>query len=1028
LHINKFLIATLVAGLLAPQILADLRELPYKEKYETPEFSFNFQPIYPLVIGEEARLNLRSALAVEEVTIYLPDGSKVELEKKIDVWSGKFKVSKNFKEGWQPLYIYLKHRVPLHYKTLADQMLELLRLPTETRYKTELLAKRIWIRAFKPPPITPLPAPPVALRPKEVSPEAFALEVYPTAEAVSPEAAGLIIKGTRLFSFSSKSIEGTKEGYLPGVNREESLRINVSGKAQETDIDANFFSTSTIGTTQVASQEQKISIKLSHASTEAYFGDFTADLTDTEFSKLNKVLSGIKLSGNYPAWGFKAIASNPQGQSQFFKAYGDGTQGPYNLGSSPVVIDSERVYVDGIWQKRGDDYLVDYNAGTITFKTHTIIKTSIIEVYYDYRQTLYQHSTYALRTYSQINPNLKMGASWIDDSDSLKDAEDIFLNQTSGTIEPQSHYIIGVDGSFKGSDLLSAQGEVAYSEKKTNILSADSPKDIGKAAKLETISKTGPFELQTKFKRIGPQFEPAAEALPKQDLLEYSGLLNFNPNNVFLASANYGSEKYAQGGTSFKNIYRNAKAKLAPPKLPALEYRLDELEESNDPVPPYTEIDRLTTKNSYELTHTLGHLNLSAQAINEKRLNRTPSLEATIYKTENFGLSTVGLEIITLAANLELKDTELPSGLTPFTRTYNLNLSATPRKEYLASVSLNYIDDSQDGVTNVTDLVFRADPSEKVKTDGKYTISSVKETFSSSQEGVIKNVGSFRLELRPTPPLRLRYYYKPNYTLVARTQNISYNNETQQYEINWLFLSSAMLGATLNTNKGFIVDKTDYPNYRRLDQTLDSRSTLYTLKAAPLRFLSTEFNYIIDDSTGNKLQIPATLESYARSNTSAQEFNATVKTSLSERFAIDSSYSNKISRQGSEEIWDDVQNTITQTESIKGIWNLSDFWTFSVSYAYSQSRNFLAITNRDTYTLSPGAGFIYRFGDTFRVDGDYTYSKSFAGASTEKHTYSLRAKYDVSEYLHVSLRGDREVSLLPDYKTADFSGNVEINL
>lgn len=1024
---SRFILVFLI---LCGSALADLRELPYREKYETSEFSLNFQPVYPLVIGEETRLNLKTSLAAEDITLYLPDGTKTALEKRADFWTGKFTVSKSFKEGWQPIYIYLKHRVPLHYKTFADQMLTLFRFPTETRYQTELLAKRIWVRAFKPPPITPLPAPGTAPapQPKEASPEAFALEVYPTSEAVSPEAAPLIIRGTRLFSFSSNSIEGTKEGYLPGVNREESLRINVSGQVSETDIDANFFSTSVIGTTQVASQEQKISIKLSRASTEAYFGDFTADLTDTEFSRLNKVLSGIKLSGNYPTWSFKALASNPQGQSKLFKTYGDGTQGPYNLGSSPVVIDSERVYVDGVVQKRGDDYIVDYNAGTVTFKTRTILKTSILEVDYDYRQTLYQHTTYALRTAARINPNLKLGVSWIDDSDLLKDAENIFLNQTSGTIEPQSHYILGGDFSFNPSELLLAQGEVAYSEKKPHLITDYSQKDIGKAAKLETVSRAGPFELQTKFKRIGPQFEPAAEALPKQDLLEYSGLLNFNPNNVFLSSANYGNEKYAQGGTTFKNILRGAQFKLAPPKLPSLKYQLNELEESNDPVPPYSAIDRLTTKNSYELIHTLGILNLSAQAATEKRLNRAPSLEATIYNTKNFGLSTAGLEKITLAANLELKDTELPSGLKPITRTYNLNLAATPRKEYLASVALNYIDDSQDGVTNVTDLTYRAEPGEIIKTDGKYTISSVKETFSSSQEGVIKNTGSFKLELRPAPPLRLRYYYKPNYTVVARTQNISYNNETQQYEANLMLFSSAMIGATFNTNKGFIVDKTDYPSYRRLDQTLDSRSSLYTLKAAPLRFLSTEFNYIVDESTGDKLQIPATLESYARTHTSAREFNAAIKTSLSERFAIDSSYSNKIAKQGSGEAWDDAQNTLTQTLSLKGILNLSDFWTFSASYAYSQSSNLLAAANRDTYTLSPGAGFIYRFVDVFRMDGDYTYSKSYAGAATERYTYSLRAKYDISEYLHVSLLGNREESYQPDYKTTDISGNVEINL
>jgi hypothetical protein len=999
---------------------AALRDLPYKEKYEAQEFSIKFQPVYPLVIGEETQLNLSTQLAAEDITIHLPDGSEIHLEKKLDLWTGKFAVSEDFKEGWQAFHIYIKHRVPIGYKPFFDQVLEFFRLPTETRYKSELLAKRIWVRAFLPlpPPVTKLPAV-TTLEALPLSPEAQAI----MAETVTPEVVPLTIKGTRLFSFTSKSIEGTKEGYIPGINREESLRINVSGKVSDTDVDANFFSTSSLSTTQVASQEQKISIKLSRASTEAYFGDFTADLTDCEFSRLNQVLSGVKLSGDYEKWSFKVLASTPQGQSRLDKMYGNGTQGPYALSSAPVVIDSEQVWLDGVLQKRGNDYEIDYQAGTVTFNSRTILKTSIIEIDYDYRSTLYNHSTYAVRTKAAVSPQLKLGATWIDDSDSLKDAQGIFQNQASGTLEPQSHYIVGMDGSLGFSDLLIAQGEVAYSEKRPRLITQSGSQDIGKAAKLDTISVLGPFGLQTRFKRIGPKFEPAAEALPKQDLWEYGGLLTYRPNSLLFSSLNLASEKFTQAGTRFNNVNRNAKLKLS-----VLQYLWDEFTESNDPVPPYAPFDRLTIKNTYDLTHTAGHLNLSAQTKDERRISRSPSEEVTTYKTNSFGLSTAGLEKFTASANLELKETLLPSGTTPYTRTYNLNLSASPQKEYLASVALNYIDDSQDGITNVTDLTYRAEPSEKLRTDGKYTITSVKETFGASQEGVLKNVGSFKLELRPLPSLRLRYYYKPNYTLVSRTQNLSYNNETQQYEFNWAVLASAMLGATYKTNQVFSVDKTDYPNYRRRDSSSDSRSQLYSLKAAPLRFLSCELNFNLDDSISYALLAPATLEAYQRTNTSAQEFNTSIKTSLSERFAIDSSYNQKLSLSGTDEAKNDQTNTLSQTGSLKGIWNTTDFLTVSLSYAYTLTTNFLAVANQETYTHTPGAGFIYRYGDAFRLDGDYSYSRSFAGAVTEKQLYSLRGKYDISEYLHITLRMDREISFQPDYKTSDFYGNIEINL
>ncbi|MFA4905898.1 MAG: hypothetical protein WC645_05290 [Candidatus Margulisiibacteriota bacterium] len=1007
---------------------ASLRDQPFEPEYKTPEFIINFQPAYPLVVGEDAIISIKTPLVAENIYVGLPDGQRLKLHKKQDSWTGRFTIDRSANEGWQILDITIQHKVPADYVVFTDRLLGFLGRAPAVSYRQETLTRRLYFRAFKP--LSPVPAPPSPppypfLYPAIPTRETLALEIYPKAEAVTPEAQPLIIRGSRLFSFSSKSIEGTKEGYLPGTAREESLRVNVSGKVQDTEIEANFFSTSSIGTTLISSREEKVSVLLKHASTEAYFGDYTADLTDVEFAKLTKRLSGVKLSGDYDKWGFKAIASNPQGQSRLAKFYGDGTQGPYNLGSSPVVIDSERVRVDGALQRRGDDYTIDYNAGTITFNNRSIINISIIEVTYDYRQTLYQHYTYALRGTKKINSNLSLGATWIDDSDSTANAADIFSSQLSGTVEPQSHYVVGVDGSYLAGDLLSLNGELAYSEKKLNLLAADPARSIGKAGKFGVASSLGPFGFRGSWKKVGSQFEPVAEAAPRQDVLEYSGLLSFRPNELLLASGSYDHNKYAQSGTEYKNVNRSAKARLTPARLPSLEYLFDEREESNDYVTAAF-FNRLTTKNSGELLHKIGKINLSAKAAQEKRLVRSPSDEATTFRTAALGASLGEMQNFSAAGNYEFKETELPSGTRFPTKTYNLDLSLTPRKEYLLSAIINYIDDAELGVSNSTDLTFRAEPTDKVKTDGKYTISALTEPFGSTSEAVTKQIGSIRLELRPAPPLRLRYYYKPNYTILNRTQGITYNNETNQYEMNWQVLSQTMIGATYKTGTSFSIDKTDYPNFSRKQSTSDLTSQLYTLKTAPLRFLSTEFNYIREDTFGTTLT--ATTPAYSKSNGRNREISAAIKTSLSERFAIDSLLSYRISQTGTGESFSDATDIDTQTYSLKGIFNASDFWTFSASLAYSKSTNRLAAANADTYTYTPGAGFIYRYFDIFRVDGDYTYSKSYAGASTERILYSLRAKYDLSEYIHITVRGDREVSFYPDYKTTDILGNIEINL
>ncbi|MFA4967798.1 MAG: hypothetical protein WC624_06255 [Candidatus Margulisiibacteriota bacterium] len=1025
----KRLILLLVLLALSGFALASLRDIPYKEKYETNEFSIKFLPAYPLVIGETASINLQSPLNVQNIEVHLPDNSKVQLKKEGDLWAGSFVVSEQFEEGWQPLYIYIRHKVPVGYKTLIDQLFQAFSGKTEVRYKSALLARRIWIRSFKPlspeKPITKLSYKKGITAEAYPSQEGFAVEFYPTSEAVSPEVSPIIIKGTRIFSFSSKSIEGTQEGFLPGNSREESLRLNVAGKISDTDINANFFQTSVIGSTQVASREEKVSILLKRGSTEAYFGDFTADLTDTEFSRLDKVLSGVKLSGDYEKFGFKALASNPQGQSKTVKIYGNGSQGPYPLGFQ-TVINSEHAYVDGLEQKRGTDFDIDYEAGTITFKNKTIIKTQIIEIDFDYRTTVYQHATYALRTTAKPNPNLNLGVTWIDDSDLKNGAESIY---NTATVEaPQGHYILGADGQINLGDLLFAQGELAYSEKNLNILASNPDKAIGRAGKLDAASQLGPFGIKANYKRIGPQFEAASVALPIQDLTESGGLLTFKPNDLILSSAGFDNKKFNQAGTAFNNQSRIGKLMLTPKGLPSLSCVLDELQESNDPVPPYLPIDRLTSKNSWELLHNIGKLNLSAKTGVERRINHAPSIEVTTYKTTNLGASASSLDMFTAAANVEFKDTELPAGINPYTKTYNLNLSANPNQHYMAALSLNYIDDSVDGKTNVTDLAYKAAPADKFNTDGKLTVTSVKETFGSTDESVTKNVGSFKLELRPTSALRMRYYFKPNFTVLNRTNNKSYNNETQQYELNYIPLSSLMLGGSLTTNRSMSVDKTDYPNYLRLGQSLDDFSYIYTLKAAPLNFMSVELNYLLDDSSGLNILSPASVESYQRSNTVGREFNATIKTSLSERFSIDTGYSNKITKTGSGDASDNNSNAQTLTESLKCQFSLNDFWTFSASVAYAKTTDLLFTPYLETYTLSPGVGFIFRYYDRLRIDGDYTISRSYSGAITKTTALNLRGKYDLSEYVHVTGLFNQKTSIAPDFKTTELSGYVEINL
>jgi hypothetical protein len=381
---------------------------------------------------------------------------------------------------------------------------------------------------------------------------------------------------------------------------------------------------------------------------------------------------------------------------------------------------------------------------------------------------------------------------------------------------------------------------------------------------------------------------------------------------------------------------------------------------------------------------------------------------------------------VTFTSNIELENRKEPSGIEPYKRTYNLNLAATPSQQYFLSTSLQLIDDSLEGHTNVTELSYRAQPSKIFKAEGKYTINSVLEEFPTTPEAVSKQTGSFSFDLRPDRSLRLRYLFKPNFTLLTRTGGLTYNNEQQQAEINYLPVKYAMLGLIYKLGKAFNIYKDDYPNYSVKEKIEDTDSTLLTLKMAPLKIMSTEFNYQVVNGDSRTLTTTQEPHAYLKGNEFDRKFDAIVKTSLSEEFSIDSRYTFQKTDQGTGESSTNVTDKKSHTVSLKGIWNFDQHWTFSLRGAYARTTDYLLA--QVTYTFSPGAGLIYRLGDKLRVDFEYTHSKSYAGEETELNKYLLQTKYALSDFADFILRAEQEVSISPDYRLTDITANIEISL
>jgi len=166
---------------------------------------------------------------------------------------------------------------------------------------------------------------------------------------------------------------------------------------------------------------------------------------------------------------------------------------------------------------------------------------------------------------------------------------------------------------------------------------------------------------------------------------------------------------------------------------------------------------------------------------------------------------------------------------------------------------------------------------------------------------------------------------------------------------------------------------------------------------------------------------------YARGSSRGNKFDAAIKTSLAERFAIDSRYTYQRNLQGSGESAASLADSASHTAALKVTWNISDNLSWTLSGACAKTTDHLAATPV-YYTLTPGTGLIYRLGDKFRLDLDWTYARSFAGQVTEVTDCALRARYCLNDQLNVTLRAEQQVSRSPDYRLTDISGNIEINL
>jgi len=192
------------------------------------------------------------------------------------------------------------------------------------------------------------------------------------------------------------------------------------------------------GNTERLNELDKVFIQIKHKNLIGTFGDYELKNNYGEFSRISRKLQGLKGEFSYgDISGFLSIAS-AWGRFANNSLFGrDGNQGPYRLYGSnnendiTIIAGTEKVYVDGIEMKRGEnnDYTIDYSAAQITFTSRRVITSaSRINSDFEYTDRKYQRNFLGLNLAAKLfEEKVKISFNYLRESDDRDNMVDYTL-------------------------------------------------------------------------------------------------------------------------------------------------------------------------------------------------------------------------------------------------------------------------------------------------------------------------------------------------------------------------------------------------------------------------------------------------------------------------------------------------------------------------------------------------------------------------------------------------------------------------
>lgn len=115
-------------------------------------------------------------------------------------------------------------------------------------------------------------------------------------------------------------------------------------------------------------QNERLTLTVDKGNWAAALGDVPGSLINTNrFTSFSRRVRGVSAGYKTTRFQARALRSESKGEPRSITLQGNNTRGPYYLQSNQIVRGSERITVDGVEQRFGDDYTIDYNLGAVVF-------------------------------------------------------------------------------------------------------------------------------------------------------------------------------------------------------------------------------------------------------------------------------------------------------------------------------------------------------------------------------------------------------------------------------------------------------------------------------------------------------------------------------------------------------------------------------------------------------------------------------------------------------------------------------------